>query len=134
MTSALVAYEMDRRGVLQRQAGDGSGQSTKVSCQGPGALTRTVAWSLSTATGKVRIWLWMAINTNFVTGDRYANFSFSRSRFRCGVDGRGAALLIDAGLAYAKCPLDVTHVTGKVNAANVPIRVLYAEFRFAPAT
>lgn len=82
------------------------------------------------AAGDVRGWLWMAINTNFVTGDRYANFrSLAVSS---GADSTPAArLLIDAGLAYARAR-DVTHVTGKVNAANVPMRVLYAEFGFAP--
>lgn len=82
------------------------------------------------AAGKVRGWLWMAINTNFVTGDRYANFrSLAVSS---GADSTAVArLLIDAGLAYARAH-DVTHVTGKVNAANVPMRVLYAEFGFAP--
>lgn len=75
-------------------------------------------------------WCWMAINTNFLTEDRYANF---RSlAVAPGPDSSEVArALISAGLSFAWAN-DVTDVVGKVNAANLPMRTLYREAGFEP--
>ena len=73
-------------------------------------------------------WLWMALNTNFLTGDRYANF---RSLAVAELPERTevAELLLDEGLAFAKRN-DLTEVTGKVHVSNTGMRTLYRKFGF----
>lgn len=77
---------------------------------------------------RVAGWLWVALNTNFLTGDRYANF---RSLATDEAD-RGTELpelLLDAGLRFA-CGEGATEVTGRVHVANERMRMLYRKFGF----
>jgi len=80
--------------------------------------------------GVVVGWLWMSVNTNFVTHEVYANF---RS---LAVDDLAARYevgrqLVRAGLDFA-AQHKVREVVAKVNATNVGMRVLYREIGFEP--
>lgn len=80
--------------------------------------------------GRAAGWLWLAINTNFLTGARYANF---RSLAVAPDAAAGAAeALLDHALAYAR-DLGVTEVVGRVHVDNHRMRVLYKKYGFVPA-
>lgn len=77
---------------------------------------------------RVAGWLWVSLNTNFLTGDRYANF---RSLATDEAD-RGSELpelLLDAGLRFA-CDEGATEVTGRVHVGNEAMRTIYRKFGF----
>lgn len=86
---------------------------------------------VATATGDPRTpvgWAWLSPRTNSLTGERYGNF---RSLAVAETPGRGAigellmaAVLDEAGHA------GLTHLSGKVNAANLGMRALYRAFGF----
>jgi predicted methyltransferase/L-amino acid N-acyltransferase YncA len=80
--------------------------------------------------GRVVGWLWLAVNTNFLTGQRYANF---RS-LAVAPDAapRTAESLLDRALSYARHQ-GVTEVVGRVHVDNAPMRVLYRKYGFRPA-
>jgi ribosomal protein S18 acetylase RimI-like enzyme len=80
--------------------------------------------------GRPAGWLWLAINTNFLTGQRYANFR-SLAVAPDAAPGTAEALL-DHALAYAR-DLGVTEVVGRVHVDNHRMRVLYKKYGFAPA-
>jgi ribosomal protein S18 acetylase RimI-like enzyme len=80
--------------------------------------------------GRPAGWLWLAINTNFLTGQRYANFR-SLAVAPDAAPGIAEALL-DHALAYAR-GLGVTEVVGRVHVDNHRMRVLYKKYGFAPA-
>lgn len=73
-------------------------------------------------------WAWLSGRTNSLTGERYGNFRSLAVR-----DGhdRGAIgeLLMNAVLEAAG-QAGLTHLTGKVNAANTGMRALYRAFGF----
>ncbi|MEU0332450.1 GNAT family N-acetyltransferase [Streptomyces sp. NPDC006193] len=75
-------------------------------------------------------WLWVSINQNTMTGDRYANF---RSLAVAPVERRAevAELLISSGLEFA-VQHGLTEVVGRVHVGNVPMRTLYRKFGFTP--
>ncbi|AYN40338.1 GNAT family N-acetyltransferase [Streptomyces dangxiongensis] len=75
-------------------------------------------------------WLWVSINQNTMTGDRYANF---RSLAVAPVERRAeiAELLISSGLDFA-VRHGLSEVVGRVHVANVPMRTLYRKFGFTP--
>ncbi|MFE0454734.1 GNAT family N-acetyltransferase [Streptomyces sp. NPDC058914] len=77
-------------------------------------------------------WLWVSINQNAMTGDRYANF---RSLAVAPLDNRGdvAELLLTAGLEFCMAN-GITEVVGRVHVGNVPMRTVYRKFGFDPAT
>lgn len=73
-------------------------------------------------------WAWMSARTNSLTGERYGNF---RSLAAADLPDRAAigellmaAILAEAGQA------GLTHLSGKVNAANLGMRALYRAFGF----
>lgn len=74
-------------------------------------------------------WAWMSPRTNSLTGARYGNF---RSLAVAEVADRGiiGELLMSAILRAAD-EAGFTHLTGKVNAANVGMRALYRAFGFS---
>lgn len=74
-------------------------------------------------------WAWMSPRTNSLTGARYGNF---RSLAVRDVADRGAIgeLLMEAILRAAD-EAGFTHLSGKVNAANLGMRALYRAFGFA---
>jgi GNAT superfamily N-acetyltransferase len=74
-------------------------------------------------------WAWLSARTNSLTGDRYGNF---RSLAVSDVPDRSliGEVLMAAVLAAAD-EADLTHLTGKVHAANVGMRTLYRKFGFA---
>jgi L-amino acid N-acyltransferase YncA len=74
-------------------------------------------------------WGWLSARTNSLTGARYGNF---RSLAVGGRPDRGAIgeLLMTAILAAAD-EAGFTHLTGKVNAANLGMRSLYRAFGFS---
>jgi ribosomal protein S18 acetylase RimI-like enzyme len=80
--------------------------------------------------GRLDGWLWLAINTNFLTGARYANFR-SLAIAPDAAPGTAEALL-DHALAYAR-HCGVTEVVGRVHVDNAPMRVLYRKYGFEPA-
>lgn len=73
-------------------------------------------------------WAWMSARTNSLTGERYGNF---RSLAVADVPDRGAIgeLLMTAILDQA-ADAGLTHLSGKVNAANLGMRALYRAFGF----
>ncbi|HEY8471639.1 MAG TPA: GNAT family N-acetyltransferase [Natronosporangium sp.] len=82
------------------------------------------------STGPVTGWLWLAINTNFLTGARYANF---RSLAVAPDAPAGTAeALLEHALGYARAQ-QVTEVVGRVHVDNLAMRTLYRKYGFAPA-
>ncbi len=73
-------------------------------------------------------WAWMSARTNSLTGERYGNF---RSLAAAEVADRGeiGELLMTAILDQA-ADAGLTHLSGKVNAANLGMRALYRAFGF----
>jgi L-amino acid N-acyltransferase YncA len=101
---------------------------------------RRVAGSLSKA-GEIAIvavaatdpgtpvgWAWMSPRTNSLTGASYGNF---RSLAVADVADRGAiGELLMAAILRAAGEAGFTHLSGKVNAANLGMRALYRAFGF----
>ena len=74
-------------------------------------------------------WLWVYLNTNFLTEERYATF---RSLAVDETQPDAPALaeqLFDYGIAYARAA-GMTEITGKVHVNNVRMRVLYKKAAF----
>lgn len=73
-------------------------------------------------------WAWMSARTNSLTGERYGNF---RSLAVAATSARGTLgeLLMAAVLGAAE-EAGFTHLSGKVNAANLGMRSLYRAFGF----
>jgi GNAT superfamily N-acetyltransferase len=76
-------------------------------------------------------WLWMAVNQNFLTGNRYVNF---RSLAVADVPDRAAVgeALLERGLAFGR-DAGATSVVGKVHFGNQGMRVLYRKYGFEAA-
>src|SRR5437764_653133 len=86
-------------------------------------------------TGEVAGWLWVSLNTNFLTGDSYANFR-SLATAQDGPDTAAVAeRLFATGIEYAQ-QRGVSEITGKVHVKNLPMRGIYRKFGFEaePAT
>ncbi len=80
--------------------------------------------------GQVVGWLWVTVNTQFLTGERYANF---RS-FALHPDWRGGETgqqLMEFCVDYCR-KQDVKWITGKVHVKNLAMRALYAALAFQP--
>jgi len=74
-------------------------------------------------------WLWVYLNTNFLTDERYATF---RSLAVDETQPDAPALaeqLFGYGIAYARAT-GMREITGKVHVANVRMRVLYKKAGF----
>ena len=73
-------------------------------------------------------WLWVALNTNFLTGEQYATF-----RSLATTPGPESAAVAEAifahGIHYAQ-QKGVTEITGKVHVNNKSMRVIYRKFGF----
>jgi GNAT superfamily N-acetyltransferase len=82
--------------------------------------------------GRVVGWLWMAVNQNFLTGERYANFRSLAVDPAYADASAVAEALLERGLAYAT-EEGAGYVVGKVAVGNVAMRVLYQKHAFAPA-
>jgi L-amino acid N-acyltransferase YncA len=73
-------------------------------------------------------WAWMSGRTNSLTGARYGNF---RSLAVADIASRGEiGQLLMAAILRAADEAGFTHLAGKVNAANLPMRALYRAFGF----
>ncbi len=73
-------------------------------------------------------WAWLSARTNSLTGERYGNF---RSLAVADTTGRGAiGELLMAAVLRAADEAGLTHLSGKVNAANLGMRALYRAFGF----
>ena len=73
-------------------------------------------------------WAWMSPRTNSLTGASYGNF---RSLAVAGGQDRGAiGELLMAAILRAADEAGFTHLSGKVNAANLGMRALYRAFGF----
>jgi len=81
-----------------------------------------------TATGKVVGWLWVALNTNFLTGEKYATFR-SLATDRGPQSAEIAEAIFVHGIEYARST-GVTEITGKVHVNNKAMRVIYRKFGF----
>ncbi|MEO8288657.1 MAG: GNAT family N-acetyltransferase, partial [Chloroflexota bacterium] len=80
------------------------------------------------ATGKVVGWLWVALNTNFLTGAQYATFRSLATDH--GPESADIAEAIFAhGIEYARSK-GVTEITGKVHVNNTAMRIIYRKFGF----
>jgi ribosomal protein S18 acetylase RimI-like enzyme len=81
-----------------------------------------------TSIGQVVGWLWVALNTNFLTGEHYATF-----RSLAVAQGAESANIGEAifahGIEYARSK-GVKELTGKVHVNNVSMRVIYKKFGF----
>jgi L-amino acid N-acyltransferase YncA len=74
-------------------------------------------------------WAWMSPRTNSLTGERYGNF---RSLAVSDVADRGPiGELLMTAILDAAAAVGLTHLVGKVNAGNLPMRSLYRAFGFA---
>ncbi|GAA3724190.1 GNAT family N-acetyltransferase [Salinactinospora qingdaonensis] len=73
-------------------------------------------------------WLWITVNTNPMSGQRYANF---RSLAVAPIPERSEVgeLLLATGLDFVDLH-GVTEVVGKVHASNTAMRTLYRKFGF----
>jgi ribosomal protein S18 acetylase RimI-like enzyme len=73
-------------------------------------------------------WAWLSARRNSLTGERYGNF---RSLAVAETADRGAiGQLLMAAILDAAGQAGLTHLTGKVNAANLGMRALYRAFGF----
>jgi L-amino acid N-acyltransferase YncA len=73
-------------------------------------------------------WAWMSPRTNSLTGARYGNF---RSLAVADVADRGTlGELLMTAILRAADEAGFTHLSGKVNAANLGMRALYRAFGF----
>ncbi len=82
------------------------------------------------AGGQVVGWQWITLNTNFLTGERYATFrSFAVSETLRGTPAPEAFFRF--GLDYCRKE-GVTRATGKVHVGNASMRALYKNVGFAP--
>ena len=80
--------------------------------------------------GQVIGWLWITLNTNFLTGERYATFrSFAVSEPLRGTPAPEAFFRF--GLEYCRKE-GVTRATGKVHVSNASMRALYKKAGFEP--
>jgi GNAT superfamily N-acetyltransferase len=80
--------------------------------------------------GRVLGWLWFAAKTNFVTGERYANFRSFAVAPVADRDGIAAALFA-RGLQHAEAH-GLREIIGKVHVGNRAMRVLYRRNGFTP--
>src|SRR3954451_697777 len=81
------------------------------------------------STGEVAGWLWVSLNTTFLTGDSYANF---RSLATAQGEPDSAVIaeaLFANGIQYAQ-EHGISEITGKVHVNNVAMRVIYRKFGF----
>lgn len=76
-------------------------------------------------------WLWLAVNTNFLTEDRYVNFRSLAVTPGPDQESIGEDLVRHA-LDFAQ-QAGVTEIVGKVHFGNQGMRVLYRKFGFEPA-
>lgn len=81
--------------------------------------------------GDVVGWLWVALNTNFLTNEKYA--TFRSLAVAHGADRPDHAALADAifahGIEYAR-KMGVKEITGKVHVNNASMRLIYKKFGF----
>jgi ribosomal protein S18 acetylase RimI-like enzyme len=73
-------------------------------------------------------WLWITINKNFVTGEKYATFRSLALR----PEWRGqemARSFVEFGIDYCR-RCGARWITGKVHVNNLPMRVLYRDTGF----
>lgn len=90
----------------------------------PGEITLVAVGAADQPVG----WAWMSPRTNSLTGARYGNF---RSLAVSDVADRGTiGELLMAAILHAAADAGFTHLSGKVNAANLGMRALYRAFGF----
>ncbi len=78
--------------------------------------------------GEIVGWLWVALNINFLTGERYATFRSLATRHS--PDGAEIAdAIFTTGIDYAQSK-GIIEITGKVHVNNVAMRVIYRKFGF----
>ncbi|WP_412541315.1 GNAT family N-acetyltransferase [Longispora sp. K20-0274] len=75
-------------------------------------------------------WMWLAVNTNFLTEDRYINFRSLAVDPGPDSEAVGEALLA-YGLDFARAK-GAGEIVGKVYMGNQGMRVLYRKFDFEP--
>jgi GNAT superfamily N-acetyltransferase len=80
--------------------------------------------------GQVVGWLWITLNSNFLTGERYATFrSFAVNETLRGTPAPEA--FFEVGLEYCRKE-GITRATGKVHVSNISMRALYKKAGFQP--
>jgi len=83
------------------------------------------------ATGEIEGWLWVALNTNFLTGENYATFRSLATKH--GADHPESATVADLlfahGIDYAE-QKGIKEITGKVHVDNTAMRLVYRKFGF----
>jgi RimJ/RimL family protein N-acetyltransferase len=83
------------------------------------------------ATGEIEGWLWVALNTNFLTGEHYATFRSLATKH--GPDHPESATVADLlfahGIDYAE-QKGIKDITGKVHVDNTAMRLVYRKFGF----
>lgn len=77
-------------------------------------------------------WLWIAVNTNFLTGDRYANFRSLAVSDHADRD-EVAGALIDHAVDFATAE-HLTEIVGRCHVDNAGMRMLYRRFGFQPVS
>ena len=80
------------------------------------------------APGEPAGWAWLSGRTNSLTGERYGNFRSLAAR--AGEDRGVIGELLMSAVLEAAGQAGLTHLTGKVNAANTGMRALYRAFGF----
>lgn len=82
--------------------------------------------------GRVVGWVWIAINENFLTRERYANFR-SLAVDTAHPDASAIAdALLRHGLEWSSAE-GARYIVGRVAVDNVGMRVLYQKYAFTPA-
>lgn len=96
------------------------------------ALTRDpdTLWVAADGADRAVGWLWLATNTNFLTGQKYANLRSLAVAPDADTETIGEALL-DRAIDYAR-EHGLTEVTGKVHAENLGMRMLYRRAGMEP--
>ena len=90
----------------------------------PGEITLVAVGAADQPLG----WAWMSPRTNSLTGARYGNF---RSLAVSDIADRGTTgEMLMAATLHAAAEAGFTHLSGKVNAANIGMRALYRAFGF----
>ncbi len=76
-------------------------------------------------------WLWVALNTNFLTGQAYATFrSLATTPTTHGDESAQIAdSLFAHGIEYAN-QKSISEITGKVHVNNIAMRLVYRKFGF----
>lgn len=80
--------------------------------------------------GQAAGWLWMTLKQNFVTKEKYIQFKSFYAAESCR-GSEAVTALFEAGMDFARRQ-KARRIVGHVHVSNLPMRVLYKNYGFAP--